>query len=64
MLRTGRGSKAQTLADDPQAIAAEQVNWTSIRNPLEREWLTGLWVIQELKLAAQAVIVVRDCELS
>jgi hypothetical protein len=63
-LRTKVGTGISPFQNNPEASIIREVNWTAIKNLIEREWFTRLWVVQEIRVAAQAVMVVGDCNLS
>jgi hypothetical protein len=57
------GSGTALLQQDPKAISAKETEWVAIRNLLYRKWFTRLWILQEIKLSRQAVVIVESSEL-
>jgi hypothetical protein len=52
------GSATHLLGNDRGAWMARETSWIAIKNLLEREWFKRLWIVQEIKFATQAVIIV------
>lgn len=64
VIDTKRGSETRHLARDEMVLRAKEADWIAIKNVLCREWFNRLWIIQEIRLAAKAVMVIGDRELS
>jgi len=58
------GTETVLLQVNDQAIIAKQAYWSAIRNLQERDWFKRLWIIQEIQLAAQAVMNIGYCNIS
>ncbi|KAH8781806.1 heterokaryon incompatibility protein-domain-containing protein [Hyaloscypha sp. PMI_1271] len=57
------GSLTEKLEDNPEDVAQMATSWAVIGKLLERPWFTRLWVIQEMVLAAEAIVMIGDAVL-
>lgn len=52
------GAEADFLRNNPRAIKKRCASWKAIKGILDRDWFKRLWIIQEIHLATEAVMVV------
>ncbi|KAF8860397.1 HET-domain-containing protein [Acephala macrosclerotiorum] len=57
------GSQAEILRYNTDAMRLKVLSWIAIRDLLNREWFTRLWVFQEIGLASKAIMTTGNDEL-